>query len=414
MKKINSMKKIYLDHSATTPIDERVFEEMKPFFMEDFGNASSIHSYGMVASTAISEARQQVANFVNSTAEEIIFTSGATESDNLAIFGVIDKLKKDGMSIEDMHIITTSVEHPAVEEPFQKLEQQGAEVTFLPVESNGVVDMKNVKSAIKENTVLISMVYVNSEVGAKQPIKKVGELIKSIKKQRAENKNKFPLVYHTDAVQAANFFNCDVEKLGVDLLSLSGHKVYGPKGVGALYVRKGSRLIGQQIGGHQENNLRSGTYNTAGIVGMGEALEIVKKEQGENNKYLEKLQKTLIEGIKEKIPQSFLSTDIENATPSHVHFSFPGAEGEAVLMELDMEGIYISTGSACASTSLQSSPTLLAMNVPKEVTHGAIRMTLGKNNTEKDIKKVLDVLPKVIEKYRAMSPKNIDYGETKF
>ena len=408
------MKKIYLDHSATTPIDERVFKKIKPFLIEDFGNASSIHSYGMIANTAINKARQQVADFVNSTSEEIIFTSGATESDNLAIFGVIDKLKKGGMSIEDMHIITTSVEHPAVEEPFQKLEQQGADVTFLPVQSNGVVDIQSVKSAIKENTVLISMVYVNSEVGARQPIEEVGKLVQEIKARQKKTNNKRSLIFHTDAVQAANFFNCDVEKLGVDLLSLSGHKVYGPKGVGALYIRKGTRLIGQQIGGHQENNLRSGTYNTAGIIGMGEALEIVKKEQEKNNQYLRGLQKSLIEGIKEKITQSFLSTDIENATPSHVHFSFPGAEGEAVLMELDMEGICISTGSACASTSLQSSPTLLAMNIPKEVTHGAIRMTLGKNNTKEDVEKVLKVLPRVIKKYRAMSPKNINYGGTKF
>ncbi len=408
------MKNIYLDHSATTPMDTKVFEEIKPFLMDNFGNASSIHSYGMVASEAISRARQQVADFVNSTAKEIIFTSGATESDNLAIFGVVDKLKKDGMSLGDMHIITTSVEHPAVEEPFQKLEQQGVEVTFLPVESNGVVDIQNVKSAIKENTVLISMVYVNSEVGAKQPIEEVGRLVRGVKVKRKNTENRKPLIFHTDAVQAANFFDCNVNKLGVDLLSLSGHKVYGPKGVGSLYVRKGTKLIGQQIGGHQENNLRSGTYNTAGIVGMGKALELVLKNRDKNNKHLRNLQSILIEGIKKRIPQSFLSTDVKNATPSHVHFSFPGAEGEAVLMELDMEGICISTGSACASTSLQSSPTLLAMNVPKEVTHGAIRMTLGKHNTKEDVKKVLEILPKVIEKYRAMSPKNIDYGETRF
>jgi cysteine desulfurase len=414
MKKINKMKNIYLDHSATTPMDATVFEEIKPFLMDDFGNASSIHNYGMVASEAISKARQQVADFVNGTAEEIIFTSGATESDNLAIFGVAERLQKDGGDLKDLHFITTSVEHPAVEEPFLKLKEQGAEITFLPVQSNGVVKMEDVRKAVKENTVFISMVYVNSEVGAKQPIQEVGELIKAIKKERKEAGNNRPLIFHTDAVQAANFFNCNVDKLGVDLLSLSGHKVYGPKGVGALYVRKGTKLTGQQIGGHQENNLRSGTYNTVGIVGMGKALELVTEGQDENNKHLRELQNILIEGIKEKIPQSFLSTDIKNATPSHVHFSFPGAEGEAVLMELDMEGICISTGSACASASLQSSPTLLAMNVPKEVTHGAIRMTLGKHNTKDDIEKVLEVLPRVIKKYRAMSPKNIDYGAARF
>jgi cysteine desulfurase len=414
MKKINKMKSIYLDHSATTPMDTKVFEEIKPFLMDDFGNASSIHSYGMVASEAISKARQQVADFVNDTAEEIIFTSGATESDNLAIFGVVERLQKDGMNLKDLHFITTSVEHPAVEEPFLKLKEQGAEVTFLPVQSNGVVKMEDVKKAIKENTVFISMVYVNSEVGAKQPIQEVGKFIKAVKDERKRIGNDKPLIFHTDAVQAANFFDCNVNKLGVDLLSLSGHKVYGPKGVGVLYVRKGIKLTGQQIGGHQENNLRSGTYNTSGIVGMGKALELVMEEQDANNKHLRGLQSILIEGIKEKIPQSFLSTDIKNATPSHVHFSFPGAEGEAVLMELDMEEICISTGSACASASLQSSPTLLAMNVPKEVTHGAIRMTLGKHNTKEDVKRVLEILPKVIEKYRAMSPKNINYGEIKF
>ena len=408
------MRKIYLDHSATTPIDKRVFEKMKPFFRDNFGNASSIHNYGMVANAAIGEARQQVADFVNSTPGEIIFTSGATESDNLAIFGVIDKLKKDGMSIEDMHIITTSVEHPAVEEPFQKLEQQGAEVTFLPVKSNGVVDVQNVERTIKENTVFISIVYVNSEVGARQPIEEIGELVRDIKTKRKKINNSKPLIFHTDAVQAANFFDCDTRKLGVDLLSLSGHKVYGPKGIGALYVRDNIKLIGQQIGGHQENNLRSGTYNTPGIVGMGEALNLAKKERKKNNRHLRELQKNLITGIKNKIPQSFLSTDVKNATPSHAHFSFPGAEGEAVLMELDMEGIYVSTGSACASTSLKSSATLLAMGVPKEVTHGAIRITLGRNNTQEDIQEILITLPRIIQKYRNMSPKNISYGTVTF
>ncbi len=405
---------IYLDHSATTAVDKKVFAKMQPYFSEKFGNASSIHSRGMEASQAVDKAREQIADFLNASSGEVIFTSGATESDNLAVFGVAEQLQKDGHKLTDLHFITTSVEHPAVEEPFLKLKDQGAQVTFLPVQSNGVVDIEEVKKAIRDNTVFISMVYVNSEVGSKQPIEEVGKLVSAEKNKRKGNGDNLPLIFHTDAVQAANFFTCDVEKLQVDLLSLSGHKVYGPKGIGALYVRKNTKLIGQQIGGHQENNLRSGTYNVPAIVGMGEALTLVKKNQEKNNKYLRKLQEKLISGIKEKIEDSFLNTDVKNSTPAHVHFAFPGAEGEAVLMELDMEGICVSTGSACASTSLKSSPTLLAMGVPKEITHGAIRMTLGMDNTEQDIDKVLEVLPKVIAKYRAMSPKNINYGDTTF
>ena len=405
---------IYLDHSATTAVDKKVFAKMQPYFSEKFGNASSIHSRGMEAGQAVEEAREQIADFLNASSGEVIFTSGATESDNLVVFGVAEQLQKDGHKLADLHFITTSVEHPAVEEPFLKLKDQGAQVTFLPVQSNGVVDIEEVKKAIKDNTVFISMVYVNSEVGTKQPIEKVGKLVSAEKNKRKGNGDNLPLIFHTDAVQAVNFFTCDVEKLQVDLLSLSGHKVYGPKGIGALYVRKGTKLIGQQIGGHQENNLRSGTYNVPAIVGMGEALTLVKKNQEENNKYLRKLQIKLIFGIQEKIEDSFLNTDVKNSTPAHVHFAFPGAEGEAVLMELDMEGICVSTGSACASTSLKSSPTLLAMGVPKEITHGAIRMTLGLDNTEEDVDRVLEVLPKVIAKYRAMSPKNINYGDTTF
>ncbi len=405
---------IYLDHSATTAVDKKVLAKMQPYFSEKFGNASSIHSKGMEASQAVEEARGQIADFLNASSGEVIFTSGATESDNLAIFGIAEQLQKDGHKLTDLHFITTSVEHPAVEEPFLKLKQQGAQVSFLPVQSNGVVDIKEVEKAIQDNTVLISIVYVNSEVGSKQPIEEVGRLVSAKKNKRKGSGDNLPLIFHTDAVQAANFFTCNVKKLQVDLLSLSGHKVYGPKGIGALYVRRGIKLIGQQIGGHQENNLRSGTYNVPAIVGMGEALTLVKKNQEKNNKYLRKLQEKLISGIKEKIEDSFLNTDVKNSTPAHVHFAFPGAEGEAVLMELDMEGICVSTGSACASTSLKSSPTLLAMGVPKEITHGAIRMTLGLDNTEEDVDKVLEILPKVIAKYRAIAPKNISYGDVVF
>ncbi len=398
---------IYLDHSATTPVNKEVFQKMEPYFSEKFGNASSIHSYGLEAFEAVEEARKKVADFLGADPKEVVFTSGATESDNLAVFGVAEAQEKEGKKLSELHFITTSVEHPAIEEPFLKLKRKGAQVTFLPVQSNGVVDLKEVEKAIQDNTVFISMVYVNSEVGAKQPIKEVGRLVKSIRKTRKKKNNLLPLLFHTDAVQAANFFACDVNELGVDLMSLSGHKVYGPKGVGALFVRRGVKLMPQQIGGHQENNLRSGTYNVPAIVGMGEALKIVKRDRAKNNVYLRSLQKKLIDGILNKVPQAHLTTDVKNSSPAHVHFIFPGAEGESVLMDLDLNGICVSTGSACASSSLKSSSTLAAMGVSKEIVHGAIRMTLGLDNTEEQIDKVLEILPKVVEKYRSMSPDDL-------
>ncbi len=402
---------IYLDHSATTPVNEEVFRKMEPYFSEKFGNASSIHSYGLEAFEAVEEARKKVADFLGADSREVVFTSGATESDNLAVFGVAEAQEKEGRKLSGLHFITTSVEHPAVEEPFLKLKRKGAQVTFLPVQSNGVVDLKEVEKAIQDNTVFISMVYVNSEVGAKQPIKKVGELVQKIRAEREKKGDSLPLLFHTDAVQAANFFSCDVNELGVDLMSLSGHKVYGPKGVGALFVRQGVKLVPQQIGGHQENNLRSGTYNVPAIVGIGEALKIAKRDRNKNNAYLRSLQKRLIDGILNKVPQAHLTTDVKNSSPAHVHFIFPGAEGESVLMDLDLNGICVSTGSACASTSLKASSTLAAMGVSKEIVHGAIRMTLGLDNTEEQIDKVLEVLPKVVEKYRSMSPDDLFSSE---
>ncbi len=402
---------IYLDHSATTPVNEEVFRKMKPYFSEKFGNASSIHSYGLEAFEAVEETRKKVADFLGADPKEVLFTSGATESDNLAVFGVAEAQEKEGKKLSELHFITTSVEHPAIEEPFLKLKRKGAQVTFLPVQSNGIVDLKEVEKAIQDNTVFISMVYVNSEVGAKQPIKEVGRLVKNVREIRKKKNNLLPLLFHTDAVQAANFFTCDVNELGVDLMSLSGHKVYGPKGVGALFVRRGVKLMPQQIGGHQENNLRSGTYNVPAIVGMGEALKIVKRDRAKNNVYLRSLQKKLIDGILNKVPQAHLTTDVKNSSPAHVHFIFPGAEGESVLMDLDLNGICVSTGSACASSSLKSSSTLAAMGVSKEIVHGAIRMTLGLDNTEEQIDKVLEILPKVVEKYRSMSPDDLFTSE---
>lgn len=407
------MKNIYLDHSATTPVDKKVIEAMQPYFSEIYGNATSIHSFGQEALAGVDTARQQVAEFLNCDKSEIIFTSGATESDNLAIKGVIKSLKSKGF--KKMHIITTSIEHEAVLEPCNELEKEGVEVTYLPVMKNGMIDLAIFEKAIKEETVLVSVMYVNSEVGIIEPIREIAKVIKKInekkfreweKRRPQERGNKpQPIYFHTDATQAVNFCSCDVKWNYIDLLSLSGHKIYGPKGIGALFARKGVPIESLQKGGHQEKNLRSGTLNVAGIVGLGAAVaQITKEYQKKNNAKLAKLRDILVEGILKNIPDSILNTDRENATPSHAHFTFPGAEGESILISMDLEGIAVSTGSACASGSLEPSHVLLAMKIPVEIAHNSIRFTLGKHNTEAEVKKVIKVLPFIIERLRKMNP----------
>jgi len=408
------MKRIYLDHSATTPMDKKVIEAMKPYFSEKFGNPSSIHSFGQVAIAGVDKARVQVANFLNCNPEEIIFTSGATESDNLAIKGLARALKQKNR--KKIHVITSFIEHDAILEPCKELEQQGIEVTYLPVKKNGVVDIEKFKQAIKVNTRLVSVMYVNSEVGSIQPIREIGKVIKKInekklrewKKMRIKNRGPKPepIYFHTDATQAVNFLNCDTKYLHVDLLSLSGHKIYGPKGVGALFIKSGVPIKPLQLGGHHENNLRSGTLNVPGIVGLGTVIQLIAKKQAKNNKKISELRSMLVDGIMKNIPKVILNTDRENATPAHANFSFLGVEGESILITLDLAGIAVSTGSACASESLQASHVLLAMSIPEEVAHNSIRFSLGKNNTEAEIKKVIKILPPIIEKLRKMSPEH--------
>ncbi len=406
------MKKIYFDHSATTPVDNLVLKKMLPYFSDIFGNPSSIHNFGQKALAGVDKARLQVANFLNCDSKEIIFTSGATEADNMAIKGVIAALSAKG--IKNPHIIVSLVEHDAVLEPAMEL-SKNYDVDFAPVKPNGVINLDKLFSLIKENTVLVSIMYVNSEVGAVMPVKEIGKKIKKIREKRLREYNKlsprerkrkpYPLYFHTDATQAINFFSCDVKKNYIDLLSLSAHKIYGPKGVGALYKNKDVPMLALQRGGHHENNMRSGTLNVSGIVGLGAAISAITPEKQEkNNKKIEKLRNYLIEKIQKQIKDIKLNTDIKNATPAHAHFSFLGVEGEAALMGLDMAGIAVSTGSACASGSLRASHVLIAMGIKKEIAHNSIRFSLGKHNTKQEIDSLVKILPPIIEKFRHMNP----------
>ena len=409
------MKKIYLDHSATTPADKNVMKAMAPYFSDVFGNASSIHSFGQAALAGIDKARQQISEFLNCEPGEIIFTSGATESDNLAIKGVIKALTSKGMKPDETHVITSLVEHDAVLEPFMELEKKGFVVSHVPVLKNGVIDIEKLKAQITDKTVLVSIMWVNSEIGSIMPIREIGKIVKKIREKREREWKKLskinrsdkpvPIYFHTDATQALNFIQCDVGRNYIDLLSFSGHKIYGPKGVGALYRREGVPLEALQRGGHQEKNFRSGTYNTTGIVGLGAAVALLdKKTQIKNNEYIAGLRDKLVVGIKKNIPDTILNTDRDNSTRSHAHFSFIGAEGEALLMRLDMEGIAVSTGSACASGSLKASHVLIAMGIDKEVSHYSIRFTLGKHNTEDEIKTVVKKLALIVKNLRQMNP----------
>ena len=399
----NRVKQIYLDHSATTPVDKPVLKAMLPYFSKIYGNSSSLHSFGQKALAAVIKARENVANILNCQASEIIFTSGATESDNLAVLGVVNALKKSNQH-NKLHVITSVIEHPAVLETFRQLEAKGVEVTYLPVEKNGIVNLEIFKKAVKDNTVFVSIMYVNSEVGSIQPIREIGKVIEKINKQRIKQSNKNKIYFHTDAVQALIFLNCDVKYLHVDLLSLSAHKIYGPKGVGALYVKSGTPIQGVQLGGHHEKNLRSGTLNVPGIVGLGAAIKLLAKNQVKDNKKIAKLRDEFVTLIKQKVPKIIINTDLKNATPAHANISFVGAEGESILIALDLEGIAVSTGSACASASLKASPVLLAMGIKDEIAHSTIRFTFGKNNTSEEVKKVLKILSPLVKRLRKMAP----------
>jgi len=381
-------KVIYLDHAATTPVRPEVLEAMLPFFSERFGNPSTLYSVGTAARESMETARSQVAALIGAGADEIFFTSGGTESDNWAIRGVADALKKKGQ-----HVITSKIEHHAVLETCRDLEKSGGEVTWLDVDHDGLVSPDDVAAAIRDDTVLISIMHANNEVGVIEPIEEIGKIAKDRGVQ-----------LHTDAVQTVGKIPVDVTALGCDLLPISAHKIYGPKGVGALYIRKGTRIAKFMHGGEQENRRRSGTSNVAGIVGLGKAAELARLGLEDEMKRLTALRDRLIDGILGSIPDARLSGPRDRRLPNNVHFCFAGIEGEGIILRLNHAGICAATASACTSATLEASHVLLAMGRPHEVAHGSLRLTLGRGNTDADVDRVLEVLPNVIGQLRAMSP----------
>jgi len=379
---------IYLDHAATTPVHPKALEAMLPFFSESYGNPSSIYSLARDSRRAIDASRQAVAEVLGSQLNEIIFTSGGSESDNLAIKGVAFANRSRGN-----HIITTSIEHHAVLHTCEYLERFGFRTTHLPVDGYGVVDLQALERAIDDQTILVSVMLANNEVGTIQPVRAIADMIRGRR-----------IVLHTDAVQAGGSLDLDVSRLGVDMLSLSAHKFYGPKGVGVLYVRRGTNYWPQQQGGGQERNRRAGTENVAGIVGLATALRLAYENLDSHNQHVQQLRDQLIKGITSSIERAILTGHPENRLPNNASFCFEFVEGESILLNLDMLGICASSGSACTSASLEPSHVLRAMGVPVEVSHGSLRLTTGMSNTPEQIARVVEVLPGIIQKLRAMSP----------
>lgn len=382
------MKRIYFDHSATTPVDEEVAKLMLEYMTEKFGNPSSIHSFGREVHKAVDEARNHVAALIGANVNEIFFTSGGTEADNLALKGVALANRKKGN-----HIITTAIEHHAILHTCEYLEKQGFSITYLPVDEHARVKIEDVRNAITDQTILISVMFANNEVGTIQPITEISEI--------AKEKG---IYFHTDAVQAVGNYPIDVKELNLDLLTLSGHKFHGPKGVGALYVRRGVRIESVQQGGGQERSIRPGTENVPGIIGLGKAAEIAKRDMEKKIAHITALRDKLTTGIRERISDIKLNGHPTIRMPGNVNFSFSYVEGESLLLNLDLKGIAASSGSACTSGSLDPSHVLLAMGLTHEVAHGSLRISLGRGNTAEDIDYCLTVLPEIIERLRSMSP----------
>ncbi|MBC7342566.1 MAG: cysteine desulfurase NifS [Clostridia bacterium] len=382
------LRRVYLDHGATTPVHPEVVKAMLPYLSAQFGNPSSLHEWGREAKAAMEDARSRVAKLIGADSEEIFFTSGGTESDNLAIFGVVNSLRKRGN-----HLITSAVEHHAVLDSVKYLGEHGFDVTWIPVDGYGLVNPEDIRKAIRPDTILISIMHVNNEVGTIQPIEEIGRIAKE-----------HGVVFHTDAVQSCGKIPVNVKALNVDLLSLSSHKIYGPKGSGALYVRKGLRLEPILHGGGQEKKRRPGTENLPGIVGFGKAATIALEELGTEMERLTTLRDRLIEGIQNRIEYVHLNGHPSHRIPGNVNMSFEFVEGESLLLSLDMQGIAASSGSACTSGSLEPSHVLLAMGIPHQLAQGSVRMTLGRDNTAEDIDYVLEVLPDIVSRLRSMSP----------
>jgi cysteine desulfurase len=382
------MRRIYLDNNATTPLAPEVFEAMKPFCLEDFGNASSIHWYGQRAKAAMERAREQVARLLNARPSEVVFTSGGTEADNAAIFGIVEAARS-----ETRHVITTGIEHHAVLNTMQALEKRGVRVSFVRVGSDGIVDSEQIERAIRPDTVLISVMHANNELGTVQPLEEIGRIARE-----------HDIYLHTDAVQSVGKIPVDVEKLGVDLLSLSAHKLHGPKGVGALYVRKGTILRALLHGGHHERDRRPGTENVPGIVGLGKAAELAASHLEEEAARVGALRDRLEEGILGSVPLTAVNGDRRRRLPTTTNVSFSYIEGEGFVIAMDLRGIACSTGAACSSGSLEPSHVLSAIGLAPEQARSSIRFSLGRFNTPEDIDRTLEILPAVAEQLRAVSP----------
>jgi len=379
---------IYLDYNATTPTDERVLNKMLPFFKDIYSNPSSVYRFAQESKQAVQEARGNVADLLNAETSEIVFTSGGTESDNTAIKGVALSKKDQGR-----HIITSGIEHHAILHTCASLEAQGFEITYLGVNKMGRIDLEELKKSIRKDTILVSIMHVNNEVGTIQPIKEIADICK-----------KSRVYFHSDAVQSVGKVNVDTKALGLDLLSLSGHKFYGPKGVGALYVRKGVKFTPLLHGGGHERGRRSGTENVAGIVGLGEAARLAKLEIDSERIRIGALRDRLEQGILESIPEVDINGDPNNKIFNTLNLCLKHIEGESILINLDFEGVCASSGSACTSGSLEPSHVLLAMGIPPDTAHSSLRLSLGKYNNDKEIDKVLAVLPPIVEKLRKISP----------
>lgn len=384
----STMKRVYFDHSATTQVLPEVYEAMTPYFLDKYGNSSSIHSFGREAKIALEDARKKVADLLNADPTEIVFTSGGTESDNLAVKGVaMYKGKMKG------HIITTKVEHHAILEPCEWLKRFGFEVTYIPVDPEGLVDVGEIERAIKNDTVLISVMMANNEIGTIQPVKEIGKLARSK-----------GIPFHTDAVQAIGKMPMDVKADNIDLLSLSAHKFHGPKGVGVLYVKKGVKIEPIIQGGGQERGLRSSTVNVAGAVGLGKAAEIAKRDLQATCENMKAIRDKMIKAVPELVPNSYVNGHKTKRLVNNAHFRFDFIEGEGLILQLDFKGIAASTGSACSTGSLEPSHVLLALGLTHEQAHGSLRITLGRENTQEEADYLLEVLPGIVAKLREISP----------
>jgi cysteine desulfurase len=388
------LRRVYLDNSATTPVDPRVVAAMARAVVETFGNASSVHGFGQQARAAIDRARREVATLLGARQNEIVFTSGGTESNNLAIRGVCEVAAAHGR-----HIITSLIEHPSVAGVCAEMEKRGWEVTRLPVYGNGIVRIEDVAASIRSDTVLITVMLANNEIGTIQPVTEIGSLVRE---KRASGQKH--LWFHTDAVQAAGRLRLNVEELGCDLLTMSGHKLYAPKGVGALYVRRGVRLHGQNVGGHQERERRAGTENVPGIVAFGEAARLAREEFEQRSLHDRMLRDRFEEAVNERIQDVVMNGDRERRLSHLSNISFRFIEGEGLLINLDLEGVAVSTGSACSSGTLEPSPVIRALGVDDELARGSIRFSFGKDNTEAEVDYAVEVLARAVERLRALSP----------